>query len=121
MSDDILIKTLDCIGSFAKWFILQVSLYFLMPYLWNYEDGVGTMTLVFMYTALYVVYWMFVPKDIRVKWLFLPYMINSVITLILCGIVDNWWVCLLLPFYGFICWISTKLFSKYSKKKHLFA
>lgn len=120
MSDDTFIKTLDCIGSLAKWFILQMSLFFLMPYLWNYEYGVGTIVSMFMYTALYVVYWMFVPKDIRVKWLFLPYMIYSVIALILCCIVDNWctsvWFCMLLPFYGLICWISIKLFSMYSKK-----
>ena len=33
MSDENFIKALDCIGVFAKWFILQVFLSFLMPYL----------------------------------------------------------------------------------------
>ena len=62
MSDDSFIKSLDCIGALAKWFILQMLLYFLMPYLWNYEYGIGIMTLMFIYTAFHVVYWTFIPK-----------------------------------------------------------
>ena len=41
MSDDNFIKSIDCTLGIAKWFILQVFLYFLMPYLWNYEYGEG--------------------------------------------------------------------------------
>lgn len=73
MSDDTLIKTLDCLGTLAKWFILQVIPYFLMPYWWNHEYGVGTITLMFMYTSFYAAYWMFIPKNMRIKWLLLPY------------------------------------------------
>lgn len=43
MSDENLIKSIDCVLGIAKWFFLQIFLYFLMPYLWNYEYGVGTM------------------------------------------------------------------------------
>ena len=81
------------------------------------------MTLVFIYTAFYAAYWIFIPPNMRIKWLFLPYIIYSVIALIVYWIVDNWcssiWFCLLLPLYGFVCWISTKLFRKYSKKIRL--
>ena len=120
MSDDSFIKSLDCIGALAKWFILQMLLYFLMPYLWNYEYGIGTMTLVFIYTAFHVVYWTFIPKEMRIKWLFTPYIIYTILALILYGIIDNWCssisFCLLLPLYGFVCRIGVKLFRKYSKK-----
>ena len=120
MSDDSFIKSLDCIGALAKWFILQMFLYFLMPYLWNYEYGIGIMTLVFIYTAFHVVYWTLIPKEMRIKWLWTPYMIYTVIALMLYGIIDNWCssisFCLLLPLYGLVCWIGVKLFRKYSKR-----
>ena len=119
MSDETFIKSPDCIGGLAKWFVLQVVLYYLMPYLWNYEYGVGTISMIFLYTAFYVVYWNFMPKDLRIKWGFAPYLTYSVLSVILCGLFDNWsesiWTCLLLPLYGFVCWISVKLFQKYSK------
>ena len=119
MSDDTFIKSLDCIGVLAKWFIWQILLYFLMPYLWNYEYAVGTIISMFLYTAFYVVYWIFIPKGQRIKWIFTPYLAYLVISVILYGLVDNWsasrWTCFLLPFYGFVCWICTKLFHKYFK------
>ena len=127
MSDENFIKALDCIGVFAKWFILQVFLYFLMPYLWNYEYGVGTITSMLLYTFLYAVYGKFVPKAFRIKWLLYPYVAYSIIALLLYVVVDNWsssmWSCLALPIYGLVCWIGTKLFLKYSRafrKRHKF-
>ena len=42
MFENTFIKSLDCTGRIAKWFILQAILYFLMPYLWDYEYGVGS-------------------------------------------------------------------------------
>ena len=101
MSDDTFIKTLDCIGALAKWFILQMLLYFLMPYLWNYEYAIETMTLVFIYTAFHVIYWTFIPKEMRIKWLWTPYITYTILALMLYVIVDNWCssisFCLLLP------------------------
>ena len=120
MSDDSFIKSLDCIGALAKWFILQMLLYFLIPHLWNYEYGIGIMTLMFIYTAFHVVYWTFIPKEMRIKWLWTPYFIYTILALILYGIIDNWCssisFCLLLPLYGLVCWIGIKLFRKYSKE-----
>ena len=120
MSDDTFIKILDCIGVFAKRFVWQVLLYFLMPYLWNYEYAVGTIILIFLYTAFYVVYWIFIPKGQRIKWIFTPYLAYSIIAVILYRLVDNWsasvWTCLLLPLYGCVCWIGAKFFLKYLKK-----
>ena len=119
MSDDSLIKALDCMAPFSKWFLLQVVLYFLMPYLWNYEYGVGVITMMLLYTAIYVGYWKFMPKAFRIKWIFFPYLIYSVVSLTLYGLVDGWstsvWTCLLLPFYGVVCWISIKFFKSIRK------
>ena len=69
MSDDNFIKSIDCTLGIAKWFILQVVLYFLMPYLWNYEYGVGTIVSMLLYTSLYVVYWEFMTKETRIRWI----------------------------------------------------
>lgn len=120
MLDDTFIKTLDYIGIFAKWFILQVVLYYLMPYLWNYEYGIGTIILMFLHTSFYAAYWKFCPKVKRVKWLFVPFLAYVVVTMGLYGIVENWcssiWFCLLLPIYGLICLIVIKLFKKSIKR-----
>ena len=120
MSDDTFIKSLDCMGILAKWFVWQVLLYFLMPYLWNYKYGLETITSMLLYTAFYVTYWEFIPKSQRVKRIFTPYWAYLVITVILYGLVDNWstsiWTCLLLPLYGFVCWIGAKFLLKYLKK-----
>ncbi len=120
MSDDTFIKSLDCMGVLAKWFVWQVLLYFLMPYLWNYKYGVGTIISILLYTAFYVTYWKFIPKSQRIKWIFTPYLAYLVISVILYGLVNNWSIsictCLLLPLYGFVCWIGTKFLLKYLKK-----
>lgn len=120
MSDDTFIKLLDCMGVLAKWFVWQVLLYFLMPYLWNYKYGLGTITSILLYTAFYVTYWKFIPKSQRINWIFTPYLVYLVISVILYELVDNWstsiWTCLLLPLYGFVCWIGAKFLLKYLKK-----
>ena len=120
MSDDTIIKTLDCIGIFVKWFILQLFLYYLMPYLWKYEYGLGIISLLFLYTFLYAVYWKFCPNTLRVKWLFSPYLVYVVVALGLYSMVENWcpsiWFCLLLPIYGLICLIVIKFFRKTIKR-----
>ena len=107
-------------GVLAKWFVWQVLLYFLMPYLWNYEYGVGTIISMLIYTAFYAVYWEFIAKAMRIRWIFMPYFAYSVLTVILYGLIDNWsasvWTCLLLPFYGFVYWIGAKFLQKYLRK-----
>ena len=116
MSDDNFIKSIDCTLGIAKWFILQVVLYFLMPYLWNYEYGVGTIVSMLLYTALYGIYWKFMPKETRMHWLLFPYIVYGCISMFLFYIVDNWstslWTCWILPVYGVACLLIIKLFSR---------
>ena len=116
MTDDNFIKCIDCTLGIAKWFVLQIFLYFLMPYLWNYEYGVGAIVSMSLYTAFYVVYWEFVPKDTRLHWFFVPYLVYCIIATVLFYVVDNWspllWTCWILPFYGLACLFIIKLFSK---------
>ena len=80
MSDDNFIKSIDCTLGIAKWFILQVVLYFLMPYLWNYEYGVGAIVSMLLYTTLYAAYWKFMPKETRGRWMLFPYIVYGSIT-----------------------------------------
>ena len=89
MSDDNFIKSIDCTLGIAKWFILQVFLYFLMPYLWNYECGVGTIVSMLLYTSLYVVYWEFMTKETRIRWMLFPYIVYGSIATFLFYVVDN--------------------------------
>ena len=119
MSDDNILKSIDCTLGIGKWFILQIFLFFLMPYLWNYEYGVGTILSILMYTTIYVFYWEFVPKEARIRWVFAPYLIYGAIIMVLYYLTDSWssslWYCWVLPIYGLVCLICTKLFQKYSK------
>ena len=119
MSDDNFLKCIDCTLGIGKWFILQIFLYFLMPYLWNYEYGVGIIISIFIYTSLYAFYWEFIPKEVRIRWVFVPYLVYGAITMILYNLIDHWssslWFGWILPVYGLLCLILTKLFQKYSK------
>ena len=116
MSDDNFIKSIDCALGIGKWFILQVVLYFLMPYLWNYEYGVGTIVSMLLYTSLYAVYWEYIPKETRMRWVFSPYIVYVGLATFLFYVVENWSAsveaCWGLPFYGLACLLITKVFSK---------
>ena len=122
MSDDNFIKSIDCTLGIAKWFILQVFLYFLMPYLWNYEYGVGTIGSMLLYTALYGIYWKFMPKETRMHWLLFPYIVYGCISMFLFYIVNNWstslWTCWKKPVYGLACLLIIKLFSRLLRTIH---
>lgn len=120
MSEDYFIKGIDCSLGICKWLILQISLYFLMPYIWNYEYAFGTIVLMCLYTSLYVAYWYFVDKAKRVQWILLPYLLYLSIATVLYLSVDKWIISIrfgvFLPFYGLICFLCVKLFRKYSKR-----
>ena len=119
MSDDNFLKSIDCTLGLCKWLILQISLYFLMPYMWNYEYAFGTIVLICLYTSLYVAYWNFFDKAKRTRWLLLPYMLYLAIVAIFFITINNWitsvWFGVFLPLYGFVCFLCVKLFRKYSK------
>ena len=120
MSDDNFIKSIDCTLGIAKWFILQVFLYFLIPYLWNYEYGVGTIVSMILYTTFYVIYWKFTPKETRGRWVLFPYIVYGSIATFLFYVVDNWsaslWTCWALPMYGLACLLIIKSLSKNCKR-----
>ena len=120
MSEDYFIKYIDCTLGICKWGVLQLSLYFLMPYLWNYEYAFSTIVLISLYTSLYVIYWNLVDKEKRVRWILLPYLLYLATAITLFFIRENWitsvWFCVLLPLYGFICFLCIKLYRKYLKR-----
>lgn len=120
MSEDYFIKGIDCSLGICKWLILQISLYFLMPYIWNYEYAFGAIVLICLYTSLYVAYWYFVDKTKRVQWILLPYLVYLSIATVLYLSIDKWIISIMfgifLPLYGLICFLCVKLFRKYSKR-----
>ena len=61
MPEDSFLYMIDSMVKTCKWFVLQAVLFFLMPYVWNYEYSASTLVLMLLYTALYAVYWNFVP------------------------------------------------------------
>lgn len=120
MSEDCFIKGIDCTLGICKWLILQISLYFLMPYIWNYDYATGEIVSICLYTSLYVTYWNLIDKSKRARWILIPYLLYISIAIILFLSINNWitsiWLSIFLPFYGLICFLCVKLFRKYSKR-----
>ena len=120
MSDNSSARELDCIFNVIKWFGLQAILFFLTPYLWNYEYGVGTIVLILIYTTLYAIYGEYATKEVRLRWSLVPYVVYLIIAFLLYIFTENFissvWTCILLPFYGFVCLLCTKIASKYFRK-----
>ena len=83
MSDNSSARELDCIFNVIKWFGLQAILFFLTPYLWNYEYGVGTIVLILIYTTLYAIYGEFTTKGLRLRWSLVPYVVYLIIAFLL--------------------------------------
>ena len=120
MSDNSSARELDCIFNVIKWFGLQAILFFLTPYLWNYEYGVGIIVLILIYTTLYAIYGEYATKEVRLRWSLVPYVVYLIIAFLLYIFTENFissvWTCILLPFYGFVCLLCTKIASKYFRK-----
>ena len=120
MSEDYFIKVIDCTLGICKWLILQISLYFLMPYIWNYEYAIGTIVLICLYTSLYATYWNLIDESKRARWIFAPYLLYLPIAIILSLSINNWvtsiWFGIFLPIYGLICFLCVKQLRKYSKR-----
>ena len=110
----------DLVFTVIKWFGLQTILYFLTLYLWNNECGVGTLVLMFIYTMLYAVYRVYVPKEKVFRWLLAPYIVYLFIAILLYIFTDNFissiWLCTFLPLFGFLCLLFTKLCCKFIGK-----
>lgn len=120
MSTDSSARELDCIFNVIKWFGLQAILFFLTPYLWNYEYGVGSIMLILIYTTLYAIYGEYAPKELRFHWSIVPYAVYLIIAILLYifteSFISSVWTCIFLPLYGFICLLCTKIASKHFRK-----
>ena len=60
------------------------------------------------------------PKEIRMRWVFSPYIVYGALATFLFYVVDNWsaslWACWILPFYGLACLLITKILSKICRR-----
>ena len=116
MPEDSFLYMIDSMVKTCKWFALQALLYFLMPYVWDYEFSSSALVLILVYTILYSVYWNFVPTSKQVRLLYLPYLAYIVIGVVVYLATGGWcislWKVILLPLYGTACFIGVKLFKK---------
>ena len=116
MTEDYFFYMLDCMVKTCKWMLLQLVLFFLTPYLWNYGHAANTLVLMALYTIIFVVHWNFANEKQRVRRLYIPYAIYVVIAALLCMVSKSWdsslWRIVLLPLYGACCFVGIKLFKK---------
>lgn len=116
MPEDSFLYMIDSMAKTCKWFALQALLFFLMPYVWDYEYSGSTLLLMFVYTMLYAVYWNFVPMGKRVRLLYLPYVAYIIIGVVVYCATNDWcaplWQVILQPVYGATCFIGVRLFQK---------
>ena len=91
-------------------------LFYLTPYIWNYDHAASTLVLMALYTIIFVVHWNFANERQRVRRLYMPYAIYVVIAALLCMVAKSWdsslWRIVLLPLYGACCFVGVKLFKK---------
>lgn len=120
MLDEIIIKMIAATWRICKWFILQIFLFYGMPYLWQNHYNTETIVLVSLYTASYSIYWECVPNEKKFNWLLCPYVVYATIAVVLYCSMETWaasvWFSLLLPLYGAICVFVTKICKKYFRK-----
>lgn len=104
----------------VKWHILQLVLYFQLPYVWDYDYAYGTLILMLAYTLLYIVYGEYIHWDIGWRWVLIPYLLYMCIAVALYFLFDNFvgsiCFCGILPLYGLTCLVSIKLSNKYLKR-----
>ena len=116
MPEDSFLYMIDSMVKTCKWFALQALLFFLMPYVWNYEYSASTLVLILVYTMLYALYWNFVSTSKQVRLLYLPCLAYIIIGVVVYFATDDWcaslWKVMLLPLYGAACFIGVKLFKK---------
>ena len=113
MPEDSFLYMIDSMAKTCKWFALQALLFFLMPYVWDYEYSASTLVLILVYTMLYAVYWNFVSTSKQVRLLYLPYLAYIIIGMMVYFATGDWcaslWKVMLLPLYGAACFIGVRL------------
>lgn len=116
MPEDSFLYMIDSMVKTCKWFALQALLFFLMPYVWDYEYSGSTLVLVLVYTMLYALYWNFVSTSKQVRLLYLPYLAYIIIGVMVYLATGDWcaslWKVILLPLYGAACFIGVELFKR---------
>lgn len=122
MLEDYFLYMIDCMVKTCKWMLLQVVLFYLTPYIWNYDHAASTLVLMALYTIIFVVHWNFANEDTRIRCLYIPYIIYVAVAGLLCIMVKEWcfllWQIALLPLYGAICFVGVKLFKRIKSKLH---
>ena len=120
MPEDYFLYMIDSMVKTCKWFALQALLYFLMPYVWDYEFSSSTLVLILVYTMLYAVYWNFVPTSKQVRLLYFPYLVYTIIGVVVYFATGGWcislWKVVLLPLYGAACFIGVGLIQRGVRK-----
>ena len=116
MSDDILMKYLNCIMGIFKWFVLQTILIFLLPSIWEGCLCIEFFAFVLLYTTLYSIFAEFVPRKHRVNWGLLPYSLYAIVVIMASFWKDSIAIgCyLLLPIFGALCVIVYKYIRNYT-------
>lgn len=120
MIDDIPTKIISASWRICRWFFWQILLFYGMPYLWQNHYDTATIVLILLYTTLYSVYWELVSKENRLRLLWLPYLLYTVICIALCCFIKVWGASIpfsfLIPLYGVICVLLTKICGNYFLK-----
>ncbi len=120
MTEDYFLYMIDCMVKTCKWMLLQVVLFYLTPYIWNYDHAASTLVLMALYTIIFVVHWNFANERQRVRRLYMPYAIYVVIAALLCMVAKSWdsslWQITLMPLYGASCFVGVKLFKRIKRK-----
>lgn len=104
---------------FAKWYLLQYFLLFLLSFVFGRSLGSGLLLCIEAYTFIFCVYWDFMPSEKRLGMIAMPlivYVILSMISSLLwTHFFPSWWVCAALPLYGALCFLTVKSLKKFSK------
>lgn len=112
----ILDHSLRVVWRFVKWYIFQYVLLFLMPFVWGQSLGTGLSIFIALYTLLLCIFWEIVPKEKRLESIYMPFVPYFLLS-IPCSILWNsffpsWWIPILLPIFGAICFLSVKTLKK---------
>lgn len=120
MTEDYFFYMLDCMMKTCKWMLLQVVLYFLTPYLWNYDHAPCVLALMALCTMVFVVHWNFADEERRVRRLYLPYIVYVGLAVLLCMAIGGWdfslWRIVLMPLYGMACFVGARVFGRLKRR-----
>ena len=121
--ENITIHSFEILWRFTKWFGVQYILLFFMPYIWEYSLSTGLGLCIATYTILYSIYWNLVSTKKRIELIYFPLFPYVLLSLPCSWIWDNyypsWWICLFLPVYGAVCFISIKSVKRIITRRNL--